>query len=343
MKTKCSFLGMLLIALLGVQLVSCSDSRNISKEEIDNLLEGKAKALEASVNVAELKVDNTSTNLMSQTDYSPVEFEEAMKWWKNREGTLTALNEYEVVFRNYPSGQGPDDYVYYATIIWNCYPPIIEGTWQMYDRMQVQYRSSSSDEWLYYDEADYGIVKVYGYQDPVDLNAARLPTSVQLRYRLLHDDFPGKANPDDMVNRYDKSLATAWNYPYYYQPTYSNPYGCDVKDIDQLETLFFTISLSELDGLTSLVMSIDGHAFYPKLGVGRYELKTVKLRKNGNYTVMAEVERNNEHLIGYIHGIYAEYWTKEINLSFTESHFHVFHTDFVPSPFDDDKWYSNLE
>lgn len=35
-------------------------------------------------------------------------------------------------------------------------------------------------------------MKVNGFQDPMDLNATHLPTRVQLRYRLLHKDFPGK-------------------------------------------------------------------------------------------------------------------------------------------------------
>lgn len=66
--------------------------------------------------------------------------------------------------------------------------------------MQVQHRlisGTTAFPWRYLGEGgpgnyNYGIVKVNGFQDPMDLNATHLPTRVQFRYRLLHKDFPGK-------------------------------------------------------------------------------------------------------------------------------------------------------
>ena len=148
--------------------------------------------------------DNTISNSTSATNafFTKQEYEEGMDWWKDREGALPALYEYQVSCRDFPSGHGPDTCIYYMTIIWTCYPPITEANWMDYQYMQVQHRlisGTTAFPWRYLGEGgpgnyNYGIVKVNGFQDPMDLNATHLPTRVQLRYRLLHKDFPGKAD-----------------------------------------------------------------------------------------------------------------------------------------------------
>ena len=62
--------------------------------------------------------DNTISNSTSATSafFTKQEYEEGMDWWKDREGALPALYEYQVSCRDFPSGHGPDTCIYYMTI-----------------------------------------------------------------------------------------------------------------------------------------------------------------------------------------------------------------------------------
>lgn len=225
MKTINYFSGSLSVLLFYALFVACNDDlQTISVTEIKGIEQtslNESNALMSSDVVTDstmLGKGNTISNSMSATNafFTKQEYEEGMDWWKDREGALPALYEYQVSCRDFPSGHGPDTCVYYMTIIWTCYPPITEANWMDYQYMQVQHRlisSSTAFPWRYLAEGgpgnyNYGIVKVNGFQDPIDLNATHLPTSVQFRYRLLHKDFPGKADKsiDDKENGTIKTL-----------------------------------------------------------------------------------------------------------------------------------------
>lgn len=333
MKAISHFFSVMATFLFCTVFVACNGLQTISDpevEEMEQIALENVKALMSSdilTDTSFLNKDSMITSLMAMSNLSLSEYEEAMDWWKDREGALPAVYEYDVSFRNFPSGHGPDTCIYYATITWNCYPPISEGNWTDYQYMQVQYRpgymSGVSDPWYYLGEGgpgvyNYGIVKVNGFQDPLDLNATHLPTSVQLRYRLLHKSFPGKADKSlyDKEQWYDKNLATAWYYKYYNQRTYNNPYGYDVKDLEELESLKFIISAPMDCGTSfqSISVNIDGYVVYPKLVGGRYEVTVPKFRKRGVYLVTAEyaTRPGDELKIAHSQGIYEEYTGKEV-------------------------------
>ena len=278
---------------------------------------------------------NTISNSTSATNafFTKQEYEEGMDWWKDREGALPALYEYQVSCRDFPSGHGPDTCVYYMTIIWTCYPPITEANWMDYQYMQVQHRlisGTTAFPWRYLGEGgpgnyNYGIVKVNGFQDPMDLNATHLPTRVQLRYRLLHKDFPGKADKsiDDKEKWYDKNLATGWYYKDYNQPTYNNPYGYNSQDFNNMESLKFIINDPKCGSSFSVRVLVDGYLVFPQLVGGRYEVTVPKFRKTGEYLITAEYAGNvsEEFKTAVRHGIYQEYTSKEIYIMFSCNEF----------------------
>ena len=227
MKTINYFSGSLLALLFYALFAACNnDLQTIAVTEIKGIeqtLLNESNTLissDVATDSTMLGKDNTISNSTSATNtfFTKQEYEEGMDWWKDREGALPALYEYQVSCRDFPSGHGPDTCIYYMTIIWTCYPPITEANWMDYQYMQVQHRlisGTTAFPWRYLGEGglgnyNYGIVKVNGFQDPMDLNATHLPTRVQLRYRLLHKDFPGKADKsiNDKEKWYNKNLAT---------------------------------------------------------------------------------------------------------------------------------------
>jgi len=159
----------------------------------------------------------------------------------------------------------------------------------------------------------------------MDLNATHLPTSVQLRYRLLHKDFPGKADKsiDDKEKWYDKNLATGWYYKDYNQPTYNNPYGYNSQDFNNMESLKFIINDPKCGSFFSVRVLVDGYLVFPQLVGGRYEVTVPKFRKIGEYLITAEYAGNVSEgfKTAVRHGIYQEYTSKEIHIMFSCSEF----------------------
>ena len=101
-----------------------------------------------------------------------------------------------------------------------------------------------------------------------------MPTSVQFRYRLLHKDFPGKADKsiDDKEKWYDKNLATGWYYKDYNQPTYNNPHGYNSQDFSNMESLKFIINDPKCGSSFSVRVLVDGYLVFPQLVGGRHEV-----------------------------------------------------------------------
>ncbi|MEI3444624.1 MAG: hypothetical protein V8R04_10740 [Bacteroides thetaiotaomicron] len=168
-------------------------------------------------------------------------------------------------------------------------------------------------------------MKVNGFQDPMDLNATHLPTRVQLRYRLLHKDFPGKADKsiNDKEKWYNKNLATGWHYKDYNQPTYNNPYGYNSQDFNNMESLKFIINDPKCGSSFSVRVLVDGYLVFPQLVGGRYEVTVPKFRKTGEYLITAEYAGNvsEEFKTAVRHGIYQEYTSKEIYIMFSCNEF----------------------
>ena len=136
MKTINYFSGSLSVLLFYALFVACNDDlQTISVTEIKGIEQtslNESNALMSSDVVTDstmLGKGNTISNSTSATNafFTKQEYEEGMDWWKDREGALPALYEYQVSCRDFPSGHGPDTCVYYMTIIWTCYPPITEG------------------------------------------------------------------------------------------------------------------------------------------------------------------------------------------------------------------------
>lgn len=341
MKTINYLPSLMLTLLIYTLFAACNDLQTFSDAEIKGNEETLLNEDKTLINFDELTdttmlgMDNIISNSMQTSNifFTKQEYEEGMNWWKDREGALPALYEYQVSCRDFPSGHGPDTCVYYMTIIWTCYPPITEGNWRDYQNMQVQYRLASGTTifpWRYLGEGgpgsyNYGIVKVNGFQDPMDLNATHLPTQVQLRYRLLHKDFPGKADKsiDDKEKWYDKNLATGWYYKYYNQPTYNNPYGYDLQDFSNMESLKFIISDPRCGSSFSVRVLVDGYLVFPKLVGGRYEVTVPKFRKNGEYLITADYAGSvsDGFKSATRNGIYGEYTNNEIYIMFSCNEF----------------------
>lgn len=342
MKTINYFSGSLLALLFYALFAACNnDLQTIAVTEIKGIeqtLLNESNTLissDVATDSTMLGKDNTISNSTSATNafFTKQEYEEGMDWWKDREGALPALYEYQVSCRDFPSGHGPDTCIYYMTIIWTCYPPITEANWMDYQYMQVQHRlisGTTAFPWRYLGEGgpgnyNYGIVKVNGFQDPMDLNATHLPTRVQLRYRLLHKDFPGKADKsiDDKEKWYNKNLATGWHYKDYNQPTYNNPYGYNSQDFNNMESLKFIINDPKCGSSFSVRVLVDGYLVFSQLVGGRYEVTVPKFRKTGEYLITAEYAGNvsEEFKTAVRHGIYQEYTSKEIYIMFSCNEF----------------------
>ena len=310
METKNHLFSWIAASLLSVLFAACDGLQTVSETELEEMEELSLKMAKSmlvetdSLGVDSLGMDSLSMALISVPDYwlTTEEIKKGMEWWKNRDGNLPGLYEYQVAFRDFPSGSAPDTCIYYMDIQWNCNYPISSSNWQEYDRMQIQYRRASGGgtvfgDWKYLGEDapgeySYGIVKVNGYEDPMDINATHLPAGpIQVRYRLLHKNFPGKANEnaDDIEKKYDKDLATDWQAPYYNYRTYNNPYGFDSENLEQLESFKLIITCSSGLSLSYIWVIVDGcYEAYPKLVAGRYEVVIPKFRTSGYYQVIAE-------------------------------------------------------
>ena len=342
MKTINYFSGSLLALLFYALFAACNnDLQTIAVTEIKGIeqtLLNESNTLissDVATDSTMLGKDNTISNSTSATNafFTKQEYEEGMDWCKDREGDLPALYEYQVSCRDFPSGHGPDTCIYYMTIIWTCYPPITEANWMDYQYMQVQHRlisGTTAFPWRYLGEGgpgnyNYGIVKVNGFQDPMDLNATHLPTRVQFRYRLLHKDFPGKADKsiNDKEKWYNKNLATGWHYKDYNQPTYNNPYGYNSQDFNNMESLKFIINDPKCGSSFSVRVLVDGYLVFPQLVGGRYEVTVPKFRKTGEYLITAEYAGNvsEEFKTAVRHGIYQKYTSKEIYIMFSCNEF----------------------
>ena len=165
MKTINYFSGSLSVLLFYALFVACNDDlQTISVTEIKGIEQtslNESNALMSSDVVTDstmLGKGNTISNSTSATNafFTKQEYEEGMDWWKDREGALPALYEYQVSCRDFPSGHGPDTCVYYMTIIWTCYPPITEANWMDYQYMQVQHRlisGTTAFPWHYLGES----------------------------------------------------------------------------------------------------------------------------------------------------------------------------------------------
>ena len=149
MKTINYFSGSLLALLFYALFAACNnDLQTIAVTEIKGIeqtLLNESNTLissDVATDSTMLGKDNTISNSTSATNafFTKQEYEEGMDWWKDREGALPALYEYQVSCRDFPSGHGPDTCIYYMTIIWTCYPPITEANWMDYQYMQVQHR-----------------------------------------------------------------------------------------------------------------------------------------------------------------------------------------------------------
>lgn len=343
MKTRNHLFGWIAASLLSVLFVACDGLQTVSEAELEEMEELSLKMAKSMlVETDSLVVDSLSMALNSMPDIvlTEQEIEEGMEWWKNRDGNLPGLYEYQVAFRDFPSGSAPDTCFYYMDIQWNCNYPISNSNWQEYDRMQIQYRrafgsGTVSGDWKYLGEDapgeySYGIVKVNGYQDPMDINATHLPAGpIQVRYRLLHKNFPGKANEnaDDIEKKYDKDLATDWQAPYYNYRTYNNPYGFDADNLDQLESLTFRITVPyELitTRTFSITINVDDYIVYGSLdGEATYEVTMPKFRKSGHYIieVVCEGEEWEQSGFAFRQGYYEEYTSDELYFIFGLSEF----------------------
>ena len=136
MKTINYFSGSLLALLFYALFAACNnDLQTIAVTEIKGIeqtLLNESNTLissDVATDSTMLGKDNTISNSTSATNafFTKQEYEEGMDWWKDREGALPALYEYQVSCRDFPSGHGPDTCIYYMTIIWTCYPPITEA------------------------------------------------------------------------------------------------------------------------------------------------------------------------------------------------------------------------
>lgn len=238
-----------------------------------------------------------STNSSPDIFLTEQEIKEGMEWWKNRSGTLPALYEYSVNVQDFPVNECPDLYEHYINITWNCYPPITQSIWQDYSRMQVFFRVTYDpfDSWYYWGEDrfpgdyNYGIVSINRFQEQLSLNAEHFPYgNIQIKYRLLHKNFPGKADKTDEKNEdtwYDKSLATAWYYDQYHnQPSYYNMYGFGFSDLEDYGSIKFIISCGVPIRYMSITMD-NAVTYYPKRINGEYTITIPKNKEQGSFVI----------------------------------------------------------
>lgn len=354
MRARSHLFSWIAASLLSVLFAACDGLQTVSETELEEMEELSLKMAKSLKDKTLFDNDSLSMSFFSFPDYwlTNQEIEEGMKWWKNRNGTLPALYEYQVTFRDFPSGSAPDTCIYYMNIQWNCYPPVSISNWQEYDRMQIQYRRASGSgttlgDWKYLGEDapgdySYGIVKVNGYQDPMDINATHLPAGpIQVRYRLLYKNFPGKVNENagDIEKKYDKDLATDWQAPYYNYRTYNNPYGFDADNLEQLKSLKIRITVPYELITThsfSITINVDGYIVYGSLNkTATYEVTIPRFKKNGHYIieVASQGEEWEQNEVAFRQGYYEENTSDELYFIFTSSEFkdYTLPEDTIPS------------
>lgn len=264
--------------------------------------------------------------------------EMAMEWWKTKNGTLSPVYEISVYMSSHPQGTGPDTCMSYYSMAWSS--PIDRYHWHLYNRMQVQYRRVSRTYQPWYNigdegpgDYDYGMIKLKDHRECIDLNAAHLPYGdIQVRYRLVHNDFPGTINTNkDENNWYDRSLATEWNIRDidYSIKIKNNQYGfdgpCDTTSYDR--KLIFHISVTRYQTRQisySIIIDLDGYEkSISKNSNGEYIATLPKMKKKGRYYIKAIARTNNKEYTSSRSGTYDESYTR-INEGFTDSDFNYF-------------------
>ena len=112
MKTINYFSGSLLALLFYALFAACNnDLQTIAVTEIKGIeqtLLNESNTLissDVATDSTMLGKDNTISNSTSATNafFTKQEYEEGMDWWKDREGALPALYEYQVSCRDFPS------------------------------------------------------------------------------------------------------------------------------------------------------------------------------------------------------------------------------------------------
>jgi hypothetical protein len=164
-----------------------------------------------------------------------VRLDPALEWWQNEQGTLAAPYLYDVYFGTTPYAMGSPNYAHYLSIIWNSYSPYDGSGAPNYKRVQIQYKvgRGSTATW-YYPKTEVPtnnnpfaiIYKQYGlfqrippggdpYKDyPIDLNSVFFPNNqeINIRFRVVSNNFPGPNIGTASNPKYDKSLASQWSY-----------------------------------------------------------------------------------------------------------------------------------
>lgn len=233
--------------LLCTSLILCSCSIEVDniddpfslKENESLLLDGDSIRLDAKDTVSHIK--EISYEIITNP---------ALEWWYDQEGALGAPYIYFIYTTTEPLAYcAIDTCRNYLSIMWNGGYPYSGGYYALeYRRMQIQYKESGYGKpWLYpkfeSEESDiyYGsfIVrhKKYGicnrqcldaYQDhPMDFSSVCFPAGpIDIRIRILHDDFPGPNIGDAQYPDYNRELATEWDYFY---NSVDNTYGFGIS------------------------------------------------------------------------------------------------------------------
>ncbi len=263
--------------------------------------------------------------------------EKAMEWWKTKDGTLSPVYEISVYMSSHPQGTGPDTCVSYYSMAWSS--SIDRYNWHKYNRMQIQYRRANRITYQpWYNLGDegpgnynYGMVTVTD-QGYTDLNAAHLPYgNIQVRYRLVHNDFPGTIDTNkDENNWYDRSLVTEWNiHDIDRIKVKDNKYGFDAPfdTISYDRKLIFYISVTKYQTQRisySILIDLDGYEkSISEQRDGEYIATLPKMKKKGKYLITAIARTNNKEYTSSRSGIYDEPDTK-IFIGFTNSDFNNF-------------------
>lgn len=181
-------------------------------------------------------IEELEQKIETRVSMSPQEeIEEAMEWWKDREGAFAGPYEYYIEVQAQPYEENRNlglDYPGYLNIRWNYNYPVCNNPKDYY--MQIQYKLYQppfpGSGWKYLGEEGparyyYGIVSFSPEQKPLSLNAAHFPYgSIAVRYRFIHKDFPGPIIDPEATNKYDLNLASKWQCEYSFRSV-QNPYG----------------------------------------------------------------------------------------------------------------------